>query len=87
MAVLVSTKKTKTVDFELCLICQIGSKQTYYKNYVINRSIGFCGEAVTGVWRSYGETKLSSLLRNGVSYHKTCYKDLTHKINAFNEQK
>ena len=39
MAVLISTKKTKTVDFELCLICQIGSKQTDYKNYVLNPSL------------------------------------------------
>ena len=46
---------------------------------------------ITDVRCSYGETEFSALkcrikgssaeelLQNGVSYHKTCYKDLTHK--------
>ena len=34
-----STKKTKTVDFELNLIYQIGSNQTDYTNYVLNPSV------------------------------------------------
>ena len=82
-----SNKKSKTVDFELCFICQLSSKQTDYTNYVLRPSLPLLEKVITttDVRCSYGETEFSALknriklLQNGVSYHKTCYKDLTNK--------
>lgn len=88
-----SNKKSKTVDFELCFICQLSSKQTDYTNYVLHPSLPSVVKliATTDVRCSYGETEFSALksrikglsaaelIQDGVSYHKTCYKDLTHK--------
>ena len=56
MAVLVSTKKTKTVDFELCLICQTGGKKTDYRNYVLTPSLVSVEKLIT-----ITETEFSSL--------------------------
>lgn len=81
------------MDFELCFICQLGSKQIDYTNYVLHPSLPSVQKLITttDVRCSYGETEFSALknrikgvsaselLQDGVSYHKTCYKDLTHK--------
>ena len=86
-------KKSKTVDFELCFICQLRSKQTDYTNYVFNPSSASVEKVISsaGVRCSYGETEFSEvcdrisglsadeLIQKSVSYHKTCYKDLTNK--------
>ena len=88
-----TNKKSKTVDFELCFLCQLSSKQTDYKNYVFHPSVSSVEKLITTAelrcW--YGETEYSALsdrisgatakelIQNGVSYHKACYKDLTNK--------
>ena len=88
-----SIKKSKTVDFALCFICQLSSKKTDYTNYVLHPSLPSVEKLITttDVRCSYGETEFSALkcriqglsanelLENGISYHKICYKDLTHK--------
>lgn len=91
-----SGKKSKTVDFELCFICQLRSKQTDYTNYVVHPSLPSVEKLIasTDVRCSYGETEFSALrdricglsadelLQKSVSYHKTCYKDLTSKSHV-----
>jgi len=90
-----SGKESKTVDFKLCLICQWSSKQTDYTNYVLHPSLLSVEKliATTDIRCSYGEIELSALnnrisglstndvLQKSVSYHKTCYKDLTNKTH------
>ena len=93
MEELATNKKSKTVDLELCFICQLSTKQTDYTNYVLHPSLPSIEKliATTDIRCSYGETEFSALknriellsadelLQMGVSYHKTCYKDLTNK--------
>ena len=88
-----SAKKSKTVDFELCFICQIDSGLTTYTNYVKKPSLASIEKLVTtaGLRYTYGEWQFAALnsrlqglaadelLKNGVSYHRQCYQDLTHK--------
>ena len=71
----------------------MSSKLTDYTNYVLHPSLPSVEKLITttDVRCSYGETEFSALkcringfstdelLQNGISYHKTCYKDLTHK--------
>ena len=84
------------MDFELCFICQLRSKQTDYTNYVLHPSLPSVEKLIasTDVRCSCGETEFSALkdrisglsadelLRKSVSYHKTCYKDLTNKTHV-----
>ena len=88
-----SNKKLKRVDFVLCFICQLSSKQRDYTKYVLYPSLPSVEKLITttDVRCSYGETEFSALkcrikgssanelLQNGISYHKTCYKNLIHK--------
>jgi len=90
-----SNNKSKTVEFELCFICQLRSKETDYTNYVLHPSLLSVEKltASTDVRCLYGETEFSALkdrisglsanelLQKSVSYHKTCYKDLTNKTH------
>jgi len=90
-----SNKKSKTVEFELCFICQLRSKETDYTNYVLHPSLLSVEKLIasTDVRCLYGETEFSALkdrisglsanelLQKSVSYHKTCYKDLTNKTH------
>jgi hypothetical protein len=86
-------KKPKSVDFDLCFICQLNSGPTDYKTYVAQPGLASVEKliSITVARCSYGESEFSSLknrlegltadelLKNGISYHKSCYKDLTHK--------
>ena len=81
------------MDFALCFICKLSRNQTDYTNYVLHPFLPSVEKLITttDIQCSYGETEFSALksrikglsadelLQNDVSYHKTCYKDLTHK--------
>ncbi|KAK6192259.1 hypothetical protein SNE40_003759 [Patella caerulea] len=58
-----SNKKSKTVDFELCFICQLSSKQKDYTNYVLHPSLPSLEKLITstGVRCSCGETEFFAL--------------------------
>ena len=71
----------------------MSNKKTDYSNYVLHPYLPSVEKliTITDVQCSYGETEFSALkcpiqglsanelLQNGISYHKICYKDLTHK--------
>ena len=76
-------KKLKTVDIELCIICQIGSKQQDYTKYVLHPSLPSVEKHIvsTNVRCLYGEREFyalndrisglsaNELLQERVSYH------------------
>ena len=58
-----SNKKLKSVDFELCFICQVKSKQTSYGNFVVQPSLASVEKVIasTDARCLYGETEFSAL--------------------------
>lgn len=88
-------KKLKSVDFKLCLICQVKTKITYYTIFVFPPTLSSMEKliTITDARCLYGETKFSALKRrirglsanelmeNGIPYHNKCYKDLTNKTS------
>lgn len=78
-----------------CFICQTKGPWDY-KNYIKNPSIQATGKLITTSSECcrYGASEFESLnsrlhgasanelLKNGISYHKNCYKNFTHKYSV-----
>ena len=89
MAASSSNKKSKTVDFQLCFICQLSKKQKYTNCPTFSSIDNLI--TITNVRCSHGETEFNALqnrikgltanelLQEGVSYHNQCYSALTNK--------
>ena len=89
MAASSSNKKSKTVDFQLCFICQLRRNQKYTNCPTLDSIDKLITK--TNVLCSYGQTEFNALqnrikglsaielLQKGVSYHNQCYSSLTHK--------
>ena len=87
------SKDVKDTNYSICIICQLDDARRDYNNYTGNptetamENILDIAEKRT----SYGESKYKSLLyrmQNSsseqhklVSYHRTCYQNLTHKLS------
>ena len=89
-----SSKKVKNADYHICYICQ-EHEHTDYTNFISNpTSLSVDKLIASAALRlSYGEMEFTELhnrikymstadlIHNGICYHKTCYKNLTHKTN------
>lgn len=88
-----SSKKPKSVDFEICFICQTDTGMIDYTNYVMKPSLASVEKLIriAGLRYTCGDHECAALnsrvqgltadelLKNSVSYHRHCYQNLTHK--------
>uniref|UniRef100_UPI00358E46A4 uncharacterized protein n=1 Tax=Myxine glutinosa TaxID=7769 RepID=UPI00358E46A4 len=95
MEALPPDKRPKSVDFKLCFICQTGVRQADYKSYVAKPALDSIQNIIDSAQLRYGygdtdyaelnarvqDFSAEQLINEGVSYHKRCYANVTHKGN------